>query len=379
MGIKVNWDVKAVSEENPSEEEFFVTPNTKLDMKKMSTDQHRFSPSCLSALASAQLDLHYLAEGAANVIYGASVQGEHRHCCVVRLRKDLPSTKPAVESLVDFRTRVVPLFAAGGLAESLVEQTVYKLTPEMVDAANRELRESQGTCLSSDPEEASKKIRPHHRRHVYLPAYEREQHGILMQNLQTPDTFLAEFKPKWLLQSPSAPADARNCRTCALNAMRRNKGQPGRGDSGFCPLDLLSDEHDVLRQALSHIWPSPQDLDKFVPAFRQKVQPALKHLRRLQREHGAVGLQDFRHPDGLDFAVAMALRDCSCFLVLRRASREGGDGLELVDVKFADLDLKMTEGGKLEKWAAIERELIDRGWYHRPIQGSPCSLSRRTT
>lgn len=344
----------------------------------------------------------------------------------MRLRKDLSFTKPAVDVAGDFTSRIAPLFAEadnGRFKSLLMEQALYKLTPEMVAEANAELREMDTVDLSTISADAvntevhpqggdgTKKIRHHHRRHVYLPPYEVEQYGILMQNLQGSSVdWLVEFKPKWLVQSPSAPRDARNCRTCALNAMRRSKADKhqvkGRGDSGFCPLDLLeeddeddddaernenekeegeenndapADGDEILKRALSNIWPIQGGIEKFVAVFKQRVQPALRHLLTLQREHGDVGLQDFQHPEGKDFGVAMALRDCSVFLALRRrassASAEEG-AVDLVDVKFADLDLKTTEGGKIQKWAAMEQELLDGGWYYS-LDGSDCSLSRR--
>jgi len=356
--------------------------NTEVEYEdRMST--HQPSPACPAALASAKLQLHYLAEGAANIIYSVSVlsppslQG-HSHCCVLRLRKDLSFTKPAGETMSDFERCIAPLFA--GHETLLMEQTLYRLTPEMVSTANEELREMDGV---GQPALAGENVpfRHHHRRRVYLPSYEKEQYGILMQNLRGPSIdWLVEFKPKWLVQSPSAPRDARNCRTCALNAMRRKAGtHPGRGDSGFCPLDLLvgGDEEDVLERALRNIWPIEGGIKQFVAVFRERVQPALKHLMELQRQWGSVGLEDFQNPGTKDLGVAMALRDCSVFLALRRRAAPNDSGVDLKDVKLADLDLKSTEGGKVEKWAAMEQELRDGGWYHS-LEATQCSLSRHT-
>ncbi|KIX03839.1 uncharacterized protein Z518_07392 [Rhinocladiella mackenziei CBS 650.93] len=352
---------------------------------------HHPSAGCPSSLTSATLQLHYLAEGAANIIYSVSVLSppsllDHSHCCVMRLRKDLSFTKPTVKVMEDFQNRIAPLFT--GHENLLMEQVLYRLTPEMVQNANAELKEMDDvdlSALSTDTVSAegnpSGKIRHHHRRHVYLPVFEEEQHGILMQNLQGPGIdWLVEFKPKWLVQSPSAPANAKNCRTCALNAMRRQaRKHQGRGDSGFCPFDLLverSDEPGVLERALGNIWPVEEGVEKFVEVFKEKVQPALNHLVTLQKEYGSVGLEDFRNPKDKDFGVAMALRDCSVFLALQRQPGSDEGDVEVIDVKFADLDLKTTEGGKVQKWAATEQELLDGGWYDH-LEGSNCSLSRQ--
>ncbi|KAJ9500942.1 Inositol-pentakisphosphate 2-kinase [Exophiala xenobiotica] len=364
---------------------------------------HVPSPACPPAIASSELELHYLAEGAANIIYSVTVLSpqsqslqEHSHCCVMRLRKDLRSTKPAVEVMADFERRISPLFA--GQHESLLmTQSLYKLSPEMVRAATEELLDMEHVDVSpaqsrdllvemeGKPPKRGLRLRPHHRRHAYLPAYKDEQYGILMQNLQGPGIdWLVEFKPKWLVQSPSAPAGAKNCRTCALNAMRRKQQKhQGRGDSGFCPLDLLAMEGkgggDLLERALAKIWPSIEgegEFLEFVAAFKKAVQPALLHLQMLQEKHGSVGLNDFQNPTGKDFGVAMALRDCSVFLALRRKTQpDQGCIVELVEVKFADLDLKSIEGGKIQKWATMEQELLDGGWYYSR-EDSDCSLSR---
>ncbi|KIW41252.1 uncharacterized protein PV06_06825 [Exophiala oligosperma] len=373
---------------------------------------HTPSPECLGAIANAELDLHYLAEGAANVIYSVSVLPspssalqEHSHCCVMRLRKDVPSTKPIVQVVSDFKNRTSPLFRhvdtdtdtddTENASSLLLTQKLYKLTPSMVESLNVELHEMEEDTLpgSSFPDTRTDRRlppRPHHRRNKYLPSYEQEQYGVLMQNLQGPGVdWLIEFKPKWLVQSPSAPGNAKTCRTCALNAMRRssNESHQGRGDSGFCPLDLLEQGGDELDRALTKIWPSDLDQDGlpgFVAQFKERVQPALYHLRRLQREHGAVGIDDFRkrsvaEAETENLGVAMALRDCSCFVALkkRRVGHDIGgddDGVDIIDVKFADLDLKTTKGGKLEKWAAMEQDLLDGGWYTRSDLG--CLLSR---
>lgn len=372
--------------------------------------QHQTSSTCAASLTKATLlHLDYLAEGAANVIYSVAVEtpatlSQHSNCCVMRLRKDLSFTKPSKEVIADFENAISPLFHEHD-PTLLLEHSLYKLTPELVATLNDELHEMDCvdlSALSADAVRAPARappIRHHHRRHVYLPSYEDEQHGILMQNLQGPGIdWLVEFKPKWLLQSPSAPADARNCRTCALNAMRRNAGKAqGRGDSGFCPMDLLlssSSQHEeddndndkVLERALARIWPVEDGIDQFVVAFRDKVQPALRHLLTLQRKFNHVGVEHFNNPDANEFGVAMALRDCSVFLALKRLDEDAGGagggggstggGLEISDVKFADLDLKSTEGGKVQKWAAMEQELLDGGWYHHTVEGSECAITR---
>lgn len=341
--------------------------------------EHKTSATCPTILGNVPVHLDYLAEGAANVIYSVSVVhpaelSEHSQCCVMRMRKDLSFTKPSKEVIADFENSIVPLFSHD--PSLLLVHSLYNLTPELVETLNANLHEMDGVDLSALSAN-DKPIRHLHRRHVYLPSYEDEQHGILMQNLQGPGIdWLVEFKPKWLLQSPSAPTDARNCRTCALNAMRRKAGKAqGRGDSGFCPMDLLSEDDTILESALARIWPLEVAVE--TAAFREKVQPALQHLLSLQRKFNRVGVEQFKNPGANQFGVAMALRDCSVFMALKRSSSSSSSSsAEISDVKFADLDLKSTEGGKVQKWAAMEQELLDGGWYYHTVEGSECALSR---
>ena len=318
----------------------------------MSEHDYPHQPSqCIELLSAAPLKLQYLAEGNANVIFKVRPTTPelttHNNCCVLRLRKNLPFTKPAIEVLTAFRTRIMPLYEDH--QELLLEQALYKLNADVLGQADSIIR-----LLERD----EKPNRAPKRRKVYLPSLEAEPHGILMPNLhRRPNVKLLEFKPKWLLQSPSAPLDAKRCRTCALNALRRAEGKvPGRGDGGFCPLSLLLSEK--IDEVLTSI-AAPISAAALTPDFVSKVRPALFHHRHLQQKHDEVGLQDFRDPTGKDFSVAMALRDCSVFLVVEAS----GIGWRIVEVKFADLDLKTPDGGKLEHWASIEKSLLDYGAY----------------
>jgi len=56
---------------------------------------------------------------------------------------------------------------------------------------------------------------------------------------------LFHFKPKWLAQSPTAPVNARRCRTCALAARRETDVA-----RLLCPLALYSGDPDLIRQQI---------------------------------------------------------------------------------------------------------------------------------
>ena len=209
------------------------------------------------------------------------------------------------------------------------------------------------------------------RRGAYHADFSEEPNALLMPNLHALGGRVREFKPKWLVQSPSAPDNARRCRTCAVNLLRRVKGKHrGRGDAGFCPFALLSTSQSVLGNVLEIL--DGKGGKELTGEFVTKVLPALVYLRELQGKFMGVGLNEFRSPEGRNFGVAMALRDCSVFLVI-------GDG-GILDVKFADLDLKTTEGGKVERWAEIEDELIEKRMYTDDVEGDdthPCFWTRQ--
>lgn len=309
--------------------------------------------------SSGEVSLSYLAEGAANTVFSihfspSSNLHEYSNKFVLRLRKDIPSLRATKILKQQFDERIVPLFTVD--PSLLVSGPLVKISHDAVLRANDELHAL----------ELSGRRKPL-RRGVYLPSFDVESDAIFMPNLTYGPGVVVEFKPKWLVQSSTAPARANRCRTCALNTLRRvtvgvsvdaTRGL-GKGDSGFCPFDLLSHDKDVLHNALSRIWKDKTSLSSFMHAFTRRVQPVLRRLQQLQTEHGEVGLEDFldSHKDP---SVAMALRDCS---VLTRIVYEDDQNVDIAVVKLLDLDLKNADGGKREKWAATERQLIEEGWY----------------
>ena len=330
--------------------------------------------------------LVYHAEGAANIIYTFAPNTNNilvdelsldASKYVLRLRKDLPYVSSAATTVAGFNRYIKPLFAE----RHLLKQILVPLSSDLSSELNELLRESEKRTHTSP--------RDMKRRGVYLPEFDEEGFGILVPKLSAsaPHEFLEEFKPKWLLQSPSAPLHSQRCRTCALHDMRSAKGHlHGRGSMNICPLDLLSVD-DVARKAqrLRSLLPVARiDEDVLVREFHDMVEPLLRRLQRVQQEYNQVSLSDFEsgHPD---LPVAMAIRDCSMFVhfsISSRLIREGDPVVVKVrDVKLADLDLKSTAGGKLERWAELERELISGDWYlGRSIDSVPvstCSLGHR--
>lgn len=93
-----------------------------------------------------------------------------------------------------------------------------------------------------------------------------------------------EFKPKWLLQSPSAPKDAVRCRQCARSAQenvkRRANGKPCK--QYLCPLDAVSDDPRGIAQAASLMGTSEGNRRRIKRWLEKST--LLKRLRQLQAE-----------------------------------------------------------------------------------------------
>jgi inositol-pentakisphosphate 2-kinase len=305
-----------------------------------------------------QVGLTYLAEGAAHVVYRITLPGTaattHPQFVgkLFRFRKAIPSAVPCAQTVSNFQRRIVPLFPENSLVNlelhDVPDQSalIAKLNAALV------LRERNGS-------------RPVQRRGVYLTPSEEEPNDILVTDMcpRGLDERLIEFKPKWLVQSPSAPSGSRRCRTCALREMRtddeRRTGDrhSGRGHADFCPLDLLSSDDDVLEETISLLSLTNEFTRTYVSIFKKQLQPLLVRLRNLQAEHNNVGLDNFENGQDQDFSLSMALRDCSVFI----KSKRGDVGFQ--EVRLADLDLKSGGGGKLETWASTERRLVVEGWY----------------
>ncbi|KAH0558571.1 hypothetical protein GP486_004778 [Trichoglossum hirsutum] len=328
--------------------------------------------------------LHYVAEGAANVIYRFTLpppsppstsnladlgQGpqqsqtpppteipalhydpvfEHR---LLRLRKALPSASSNERACAALRNNFLPLFPAS----SLIAHDLVLLPPNFLCETNKALH-----ALEKDGR------RPPKRHGLYLA--EDEPFGVLVTDM-TPNVAegetLVEFKPKWLVQSHSAPKGWRRCRTCALrlqrNAARRAKGQPE--EAGFCPLDLASTDKARVERAVNFIVTTKhasgeQDLNRLRERITTFVQSGtiVSKLKALQGELDKVGVLT-ADVTSKDYLMAAAIRDCSIYVKVPK--EEGGS----IEARIGDLDIKSPDNGKAEYWRALESGLIDEGWY----------------
>jgi inositol-pentakisphosphate 2-kinase len=287
----------------------------------------------------ADSELSYMAEGAANIIYRVSDNTR-----LLRLRKTLPSAQPNFSAYEYLSSTAFPLFPR----HLLVDTTLIRLPPGLVERENARLR-----TLESTGKRTKKRVG------MYLETSENYAFMIADMTPHSPRQVLVEFKPKWVIQSPSAPRNAKRCRTCALRAKKS-------GGTGFCPIDLASGDARRVRRAVAHIVPKQPptgfamraDWEQELEVLQERVveflltselMPVLSGLQRKLDPEGPLGSM------GEGFTDAMTVRDLTVFL---RVDMDGG-----VECGIGDLDLKTKEGGKENYWRNTERKLIEEGWY----------------
>jgi inositol-pentakisphosphate 2-kinase len=276
--------------------------------------------------------LDYLAEGAANIIYkftfspspplaSSHVDSRERSeaqtmpLCddpifkhrLLRLRKALPSSSPNEQACAALHKAFYPLFP-----ESLVTHDLVRLPLNLLRDANIALRALEITGGRSQ------------KRHgLYL--VEDEPYGVLVTDM-TPNTtegeVLMEFKPKWLVQSHSAPEGWKRCRTCALraqkNAIQRVKGQ--REEVGLCPLDLASLDQARVRRAVSFIVTANHaEEGRDLSRLRERLTSFLLEstiIPRLKMLQGGLDRAGVLTADvtSQEFLMATTIRDCSIYV-----------------------------------------------------------------
>ncbi|PTB56736.1 hypothetical protein M431DRAFT_385686 [Trichoderma harzianum CBS 226.95] len=174
-------------------------------------------------------------------------------------------------------------------------------------------------------------------------------------------SILVEFKPKWLLQSPSAPKGAIRCRQCALelrNYLKTPGSKSPRPERRPCPIALANP--DCPQQVASPFRIAPQlsarQDDARVQAILDKIihHKAIQKLRECQKSLDHVG--PLLPPTNLDFVVAMTLRDCTCFALVPSNDDEE------IKLRFGDFDFKDPEK-KFNHWRGTEQDLIEGGFY----------------
>ncbi|KAJ5584198.1 Inositol-pentakisphosphate 2-kinase [Penicillium hispanicum] len=315
------------------------------------------------------VQLRYLAEGGANVIYRfvatpvksvltvkrdprwplspVAMDGVEHGALparlkgkLLRLRKETAADLSYTEIVHNFNTIVRPLFQP----QELVDQTLVRLPEGLIQQCNKELH----------MDELSGK-RPKKRHGGFLcPS---EPFGLLITDMTTvdePGATLAELKPKWLIQSPSAPDTAHRCRTCALREMKNHDARSLglKEQRSFCPLDLVSEHFEDVLRATAFI-KGGTDRARLARILFQN--PILHKLQSQQKAWSRVGL--YGPPSISQPSLDMTLRDCTMFIKIP------SDEKSPVEIRLGDLDLKTGAGGKAQYWRDIELHLLDGGWY----------------
>ena len=308
----------------------------------MSDSEMDLDPSNLLSLDqdfSSQLE--YLAEGAANIVYRVNlpprspsisssldIESDSEYPAtpseseipslrmdprlegrLLRLRKSNSTTLPIIECQNHFESVIRPLFNE----ENLVERGLFRPSADLIRDLNRRLRQME--TFGS---------RARKRHGVYLD--EGETYGTLITDMTSEEDdywTTVEFKPKWLVQSPSAPAEAKRCRTCALRAMRSSEKAPTGVSrhikSEFCPLSLISNDRNQITTAADVILQLPESDRRDENTTRQGLieflleTSLLQQLRNLQIKLDPLGVLS-ADVTGRDFLTAMTIRDCTLFL-----------------------------------------------------------------
>lgn len=178
-------------------------------------------------------------------------------------------------------------------------------------------------------------------------------------------SLLVEFKPKWLSQSPSAPAKAIRCRQCAkeLHSYVTEPGlkRPVPTKAKPCPLTLNSSYHqtasDSSQRLVPHLDDLGDDLSRTLDVLRDEE--AFGCLRAAQKQNDVNGPLA-AEPRDTNFALAMTLRDCTCFAVV--STQANLSASRPLKVRFGDFDMKMPQF-RLEYWKGVENTLIKGGFY----------------
>lgn len=297
---------------------------------------YSFPPEDATGLPPAsRCTLEYLNEGGANLVFRISLDGDRElpsrlQGRLLRLRKDLSHVPTAEEQLKALDENFDHLFAS----ENLVEHDLVVLDETLPPLLNGALQRI---------------VRPQHRAGDFLPS--EEMSGLLVTDM-TPGVgqVLLQIKPKWLAQSPTAPPNAKRCRTCALRAQRASERIRTATDAQeTCPFDFINPDLEQRQAAVQGI-----TTDSRLQEYLLDQAPSLLlQLRSYQLAFDKTGTLKASDSDSIhSICKAMTLRDCTLFV-----KRSG----EAIEARLGDLDIKQPE--KLPKWKKVESTLLSDGWY----------------
>jgi len=361
---------------------------------------------------STAFTLHYLNQGAANVVFNivpASIDSSGATFMsvtqVVRAKSGITARIVPPHKAVLGKVLRVPRGRARTLSGDRIVSEFHKIIKPMFQSGKsvtrpvapladftKHLMDHQGVLLFPSVVARLRSLADHD---VFAEQVDHPQTcwGVLLEDMSPVrgSSIVMELKPKWLLQSPNAPPRAKRCRTCAtqINA-------PKKRATYLCPLRLINTNADGLRPwlhtilaDLSHQIPKPHQsspdfarriVEHVVVDFTSgEVHALLQHLRMLQAKLDPSGVlaQLPLSPDkaaaNFDLRAAMTLRDCSLFIKVEYDNATGTPSA--ITSKLGDLDFKSAE--KTADWADKELRLLRDGLYTRELRDDfGCWLSR---
>ncbi|KAL5598874.1 hypothetical protein BROUX41_003805 [Berkeleyomyces rouxiae] len=197
------------------------------------------------------------------------------------------------------------------------------------------------------------------------------EHGLLVEDMSINDNedgILVEIKPKWLLQSASAPAASARCRNCAIELRRARQGRLKQTRPKPCPLLLMSDNWRHRREFMAQVLVAVEPDEWYIaPLLRwaggtpataapNRLLALLRDLQARLDQKGPLLATE----DSAAFPLAMTMRDCSVFIRVVRtaaAATDAGADEYSVSAKIGDLDMK-NASAKLGYWKRTEMELL---------------------
>ncbi len=139
----------------------------------------------------------------------------------------------------------------------------------------------------------------------------------------------------------------------------------------LCPFSFIfcSTSAETLDNVVTRLSKKPVDATRTVQQDRLadwlQTNTLIPQLRNAQVSNDSSGPLEASASDP-KFALAMTLRDCTCFV------RIPADPSRPVEAKLADLD-KKNAAAKMESWQEMERRLIEGGFYEGK-EGLPVQL-----
>lgn len=109
---------------------------------------------------------------------------------------------------------------------------------------------------------------------------------------------------------------------------------------------------------MPHLDDLGDDLSSTLDVLRDE--DAFGYLRRAQEDNDRVGPLGAESDDSR-FALAMTLRDCTCFALVSTQAKNRTTRRPL-KVRFGDFDMKIPQF-RLDYWRRVEEELIEGGFY----------------